>query len=359
MHRLIRVTIPAERAGSVVLDFLSTRFTYHSQIEWMGRMADGRITVNGIRATPDQVLAAVDVLAYDASDIPEPPMDNRIALVHVDADLVVVNKSGNLTCHPCGRYFNHTLWALLKTRHGVENPIFVNRIDRETSGLVVVARTPEAAKNLRAQFAGRTVQKRYLALVEGAFPAFCAAAGWIVADYTGEVLKKRKFVRVDVPDADSCSRDRWSRAAVIDRGYSGAETAKSIDTSVGEAPEADAQWAVTDFRLCTALGDLSLIEAFPHTGRLHQIRVTLQTLGFPLVGDKLYGVDPGFFVRFCKDELTGPDRERMRINRQALHAAGLRFQHPSTGRDLAFDLPLPEDMQQVIATATSRVNIAE
>jgi len=306
-----------------VLDFLSDRFTYHTRLEWLARMADGRITVNAAHAAPEQTLQAGDELAYDAADIPEPPMDDRIALVHDDEDLVVVNKPGNLTCHPGGRYFNHTLWALLKSRFGIPNPVFVNRIDRETSGLVVVARTAEAARHLRAQFAGRTVEKRYLALVEGRFSDACTATGWIVADFTGEVLKKRRFLPMA---ADADGRPSGSTPP----------------------PTPDAQWAVTDFRLLTAEGPVSLVEADLHTGRLHQIRVALQSLGFPLVGDKMYGVDPGVFLRFCRDALTPEDRIRMRLKRQALHAAGLRFRHPRTDRELLFELPLPEDIQAVL-----------
>jgi len=324
MRRQIRFVIPTERAGVAVLDFLAARFTYHTRPEWQGRIAEGRVTVDGRPATPERILAAGDELAYLADDIPEPPMDDRIALVYRDDDLAVVNKSGNLTCHPGGRYFNHTLWALLKKHHGIDDPIFVNRIDRETSGLVLVACTPRAAKNLRAQFAARQVEKRYLALVEGTFPAACTTAGWIVADFTGEVLKQRRFLPVAGPAV------AWT------------------DTAPVPPPEPEAQWAVTAFRRRAVYGPVSLIEACPHTGRLHQIRVALQSLGFPLVGDKLYGADPGFFLRFCRDELTEEDRARLRMGRQALHASGLRFQHPRTGRPMAFDLPLPADMQAAI-----------
>ncbi|MFZ4397919.1 MAG: RluA family pseudouridine synthase [Kiritimatiellia bacterium] len=321
MRRQIRTVIPVERAGGAVLEFLSERFTYHAREAWLERMAEGRLTVNQQRVAPDHCLVAGDVLAYDASDIPEPPMDDRVALVHCDDELVVVDKPGNLTCHPGGRYFNHTLWALLKTRHGIADPTFVNRIDRETSGLVVVARTPLAARKLRAQFASRTVEKRYLALVEGAFPAACTAAGWIVPDYTGEVLKKRRFVRVEDGRADPAE-----------------------PPGLMPPPHPDAQWAMTEFRLRETYGPISFIEAWPHTGRLHQLRVTLQTLGFPLVGDKMYGVDPGVFLRFCRDAQTPEDLARMRLRRQALHAAGLRFRHPRTHEELVFNLQLPEEM---------------
>lgn len=322
MRRQIRFVIPPERAGGTLLDFLATRFTYHTPAEWVARLAEGRMTCNGGRTPPEHRLQAGDELAYDAEGIPEPPMDDRVAIVHRDDALLVVDKPGNLTCHPGGRYFNHTLWAILKTRHGVANPIFVNRIDRETSGLVLVACTPDAAKNLRGQFAGRSVDKEYLALVEGAFPERASAAGWIVADFSGEVLKQRRF------HLETAAAGSWL-----------------TPPAAAVPPGAEAQWGWTEFSLRERFGALSLIAAAPHTGRLHQIRVTLQTLGYPLVGDKLYGLDPGFFLRFCRDELSAADRVRMRMPRQALHAAQLRFRHPATGCLLAFALPLPADMQ--------------
>ena len=360
LNRLIRFIIPPERAGGALLDFLSVRFTYHSAVEWQERMTSGRVTVNGQRATPEQILTTGDELAYDASGIPEPPMDDRIRLVHCDDDLVVVDKSGNLTCHPGGRYFNHTLWGLLQTRHGIAKPTFINRIDRETSGLVVIARTSAATKNLRAQFADRRVEKRYEALVEGAFPDRVACAGWVVADFSGEVLKQRRFISVRTEgrahtssSVDAAGGRVFPRPAVAATDGSGRRDACTTtlfhDASDSPAPPTpDAQWAVTAFRREAVHGPISHVTAWPHTGRLHQIRVTLQSLGFPLVGDKLYGKDPGCFLRFCRDELTSEDRARLRLPRQALHAAGLRFHHPRTGQEMAFDLPLPDDMQAVI-----------
>jgi 23S rRNA-/tRNA-specific pseudouridylate synthase len=194
---------------------------------------------------------------------------------------------------------------------------------------VLLARTPAAAKNLRAQFAGRTVEKRYLALVEGRFPDAVTAAGWLDADYGGEVLKQRRFT-----------------AAAPAPGAAGAALCRPPE---GLAPPNDeAVWAATDFRRLSEHGPLSLVEARPHTGRLHQIRATLRSLGHPLVGDKMYGVDPGCYVRFCQGGLTDEDRARLRMDRQALHAAGLRFRHPRFGQPVSFDLPLPPDMQRCL-----------
>jgi 23S rRNA-/tRNA-specific pseudouridylate synthase len=93
---------------------------------------------------------------------------------------------------------------------------------------------------------------------------------------------------------------------------------------------------------------VSEVEAILHTGRLHQIRATLSSLGYPVVGDKLYGPDPMIFVRFCTEALTDEDRRRLRMPRQALHATELEFQHPSTGERMRFEAPLPSDMAAVL-----------
>jgi len=124
--------------------------------------------------------------------------------------------------------------------------------------------------------------------------------------------------------------------------------------ALAKAELADAEWAETKFRLIKQCGDIALIEAAPHTGRLHQIRATLLAMGCPIVGDKLYGVDETLFLRFCKDTLTDADRARLRMDRQALHASGLRFHHPKFGRPVTIDLDLPEDMKQLLNSMALR-----
>lgn len=314
MQRKMRFVIPRERAGATALDFLLARFPYHDRAGWTDELVAGRVRVNGCCAEPGLVLSLGDVVEYRSRDVPEPFVRLDVRIVFEDAHLLVVDKPPNLPCHPGGRYFNHTLWAWLKQEHRVADPVFVNRLDRETSGLVVVAASAAAAKNLRAQFAARRVTKRYLALVEGLFPAELSAAGWLVPD-TGAVVRKRRLFVPGAPDA--------------------------------AAPDG-AEPAETAFRLVRASGGVSLVEAVPATGRLHQIRATLHALGFPVVGDKLYGVDPAMFIRFCDDTLSDEDRRRLRMDRQALHAAGLKFVHPRTGKSLAFELDLPADMAAVI-----------
>lgn len=330
MKREMVFEVPESAAGTAAADFLAARFPYHDRAGWCERITSGQVTVNGESCLPDTVLKTGDRLIHEPDGRPEPPVDFNIQIVSDDDDLLIVNKSGNLPCHPGGRYFNHTLWAWLKKERGLTDFTFVNRIDRETSGLVVIAKNEAASNNCRKQFSGRKVIKRYQALVEGSnFPAEIETAGWLVADTDSAIRKKRKFI----PEGRALSPKAPLRT---DR--------RSVPTN---PPSPDAEWAETKFRLLKQCGDIALIEAEPHTGRLHQIRATLLALGFPIVGDKLYGVDETLFLRFCKDELTDEDRARLRMDRQALHASGLSFRHPKFGRPVAYELDLPDDMQQL------------
>jgi 23S rRNA pseudouridine955/2504/2580 synthase/23S rRNA pseudouridine1911/1915/1917 synthase len=316
MKREMIFTVPDKADGTAVADFLAMRFSYQDRAGWCDRIKAGTVTVNDRLCTPETPLKTGDRLSYEPDSRPEPPVDFNIGIISDDDDLLLVSKSGNLPCHPGGRYFNHTLWAWLKKVQGLTDFTFVNRIDRETSGLVVIAKNFAASENCRKQFSGRKVVKRYKALVESTdFPAELETAGWLVADTESAIRKKRKFIQ-----------------------------GGSSDTS----PSADAEWAETKFRLIKQCGDIALIEAEPHTGRLHQIRATLLALGTPIVGDKLYGVDETLFLRFCKDTLTDADRARLRMDRQALHASGLSFRHPKFGRLVTVELELPDDMKRKI-----------
>lgn len=314
MKRKIEFRIPAEYAGLAVGEFLARRFPYHEREEWEERVAKRRVRVDSAAVEAGRVLREGEVVEHLSDDVPEPPANLDVAILHRDEDIVVVNKPPNLTTHPGGRYFHHTLWAVLKESHGVEEPAFVNRLDRETSGLVVVACNDRAAAKCRKQFADRRVEKRYLALVEGPFPAECRAEGLLVDDVSFGRHKRRLFK----PMAACAEGEQGDPAATV-------------------------------FRLTRTAGPISEVEVRPETGRLHQIRATLCWMGYPVVGDKLYGVDPRIFVRFCTDAMTAVDRQRLRLDRQALHAAGLTFRHPRTGKWLAFDLPLPDDMDGLLA----------
>jgi len=317
MTRDMHVTVRDADAGQAVWTFMAARFSYHDAAEWRRLILEGRVTLNGAALDAERRISAGDQLRFDASGIPEPPVDDAFSVISDDACLMVVNKSGNLPCHPGGRYFNHTLWALLKTRYGLDRPVFVNRLDRETSGLVLVAKTRDAAAGLWRQFYDRQVDKSYVVFVEGFFPDRLEASGWLCPDRGSVIRKKRRFLP---------------------------------STTAPSQPELGAEWAETVLERVARGAGFSAVAAFPRTGRLHQIRATLCSLGYPVVGDKVYGVDETLFLRFCADALTADDHARLRLPRQALHATCLRLCHPGSGARMDVRAPLPEDMNGLLGT---------
>ena len=258
----------------------------------------------------------------------EPPVDESFTILFEDDAVAGVAKSGNIPCHPGGRYREHTLAHLLAGRAGFSAPHWVNRLDRETSGTVVVAKTAEAASLLgRALMRGRFA-KRYFAIVEcggvwtlpqGVSGAWATARGTLYPACGCGVRKMRLFV----PEGES--------PPAPDSG------APIVPTGPGQKTE-------TRFRLVGRRGGFALVEADPVTGRVHQIRATLRALGLCVVGDKLYGPDPGIYARLCDDALTVADRAALLLPRQALHAASIAFPHPFTGAPVCVEAPLPPDM---------------
>jgi len=259
-----------------------------------------RDVVGGLRASTllkrGQVIRIRRKLLSEPDDIPPP---SALGTLYSDDQLLVLDKPAGLPIHPTARYHHGTLVSQLKER-GVE-AFPAHRLDRETSGIVVCGRTLEASQRLMEAFSGGQVKKQYLAIVEGSPPdAF----------------------EVDAPIAEGTELIR---------------IAVRIDRASGKP-------AKTRFQVEKRFGAFALVRAFPLTGRQHQIRVHLREAGFPLVGDKMYGPDPGYFDRFSKQCLEEEAWEKLRLPRHALHAAAISFAHPVTRQNVSFESPLPPDL---------------
>ncbi|MFA7230474.1 MAG: RluA family pseudouridine synthase [Victivallaceae bacterium] len=308
--RQIFSAVESHSEGMRLDHWLAARFTYLSRNQWQNQVKAGTVRVNNSEVRSSRILHAGDVVLFKPENVVEPPVDFNYEITYEDEYFLVVNKGGNLPCHPAGAFFENTLWRHMSSKFG--KVYLANRLDRETSGLLLAAKTPKIANLLSAMFISGQIQKKYLALVYGIFEQEINAVGYLEPDKQSIVRKKRNFV--------------------------------SGETTL--IPE-ESESAETLFLPVKNNGQYSLVCAMPKTGRLHQIRATLFSLGYPLLGDKLYGPDDTIYLRLSEGAITAEDWQKLVMKRQALHAAELTLSHPVTKQIISFQAPLPDDFLQI------------
>ena len=298
MNRHFIYSVEKNEAGLSVEWFLRKKGYSHHIITCLKRQEDG-ILLNGTRAYTSQTLKEGDSLRIhlreaESSDgiLPRPV---SFSLVYEDEDLLVVDKPADVPVHPSIGNYENTLangiaWYY---KEKGESIVFrcINRLDRDTTGLTVLAKNALSGAILSRQMAERSIRRTYLALVQGITP---------------------KEGTIDAPIA------RKEGSVIL----------RTVDRERGER-------AVTHFRTLASFNGCSLLELHLETGRTHQIRVHMSSIGHPLLGDTLY--HPG---------ASDP------IARQALHSAKLVFIHPVTGERLTFTAPLPEDFRVLLPEHT-------
>jgi 23S rRNA pseudouridine1911/1915/1917 synthase len=302
------------------LDLYLTKVLPHLSREFIQKLIrGGQVMVGGKPWTkPSKNLKAGVEVVVEVPDI-KPlellPESLPLTLIFEDSDLVIVDKPSGMSVHPgagqsTGTLVNALLHHVknLSGIGGVERPGIVHRLDKETSGLIVIAKNDFTHQALSEQFAGRAVKKSYIAIAHG-------------------VIKQEEFT-VDVPiGRDTRHRKRMT---VTPQG----------------------RMAITDFQVVkNYYPHACLLYCFPMTGRTHQIRVHLSVQSHPVVGDKLYGGNPQRkSIELLKE-----------FPRHALHAYAIKFKHPRTGRSMKFECPIPEDMEhlmeklEILNTAPRRV----
>jgi 23S rRNA pseudouridine1911/1915/1917 synthase len=301
------VEVPPEQDGERLDAFLAAALPGHSRSLLQKLIKDAQVT----RGEGKALRASTPVKAGErfTVDLPEPqpatalPEDLPLPILYEDADLVVIDKPAGMVVHPAaghsgGTVVNALLFHVedLSGVGGELRPGIVHRLDRGTSGVMVAAKNDTAHQALSRQFHDREVEKEYVALVWGLVQA-------------GR--------RIDAP----IGRDPNDRQKMSTR----ARRARSAVTRV--------TWALN-------LRGVSLIHVAIHTGRTHQIRVHLSAIGHPIVGDPAYGG--------VHRHVAGDVRAVQRLERPFLHAARLVFTHPSDGRRMEFESPLPADLQSVL-----------
>ena len=294
----IRLIVPKQAAHLRLDRFLATEVPDYSRSRIQQLIRDKFVTLNGASARPRDLVRAGDKIELTApplEKIETLPEQIPLEILYEDNDLVVINKPAGLVVHPGAGHRKHTLVNALLNHctalsgiGGKERPGIVHRLDKETSGCLVVAKNDPAHWELSRQFAARTVQKIYLALVAGK-------------------LRKPTGVIEENIGRHPVHRQRMSATAVRGRA------------------------AKTEYRVVRSSDRASLVECRLHSGRTHQIRVHLHHLGHPVLGDKIYA------PRLAKE-----------FPRQMLHAWKLEFRHPRTQEWKSFEAPLPDDFATAI-----------
>jgi 23S rRNA pseudouridine1911/1915/1917 synthase len=331
MARTYRLVVGAVEAGMRLDQYLTRRLPQGaSRAMVQRRIRDGLVAVDGRPARAHAKLrrGAIITARFDelpASARPLPLIAQPIALeiVYEDEHLLAVNKPAGLVTHPApghwdGTLVNAVLWHLQQTAAAqapVERAGIVHRLDKDTSGLLLVAKTEAMRLSLSRQLAARAIHRRYLAVVEGHLPQ---DAGTINAPLGRHATHRKEMTVRHLGGRAAVTRYRVLRRA----GSSLVPAATRPASAV--APAADALDA-------TALAH-TVLEVLPETGRTHQLRVHLAHLGHPVVGDPTYGRHPARCWR------------EWGVARHLLHAWQVTFPHPATGRTLTLSAPIPEDL---------------
>ncbi len=295
--------VPAEAAGERLDVYLAAQMPDWSRSQIQRLIRQGLVTLGGVlpRKAGKEVEAGARIkVQAEREELRASPEDLPLAIVYEDADILVVNKSAGMVVHigagvKSGTLVNALLHhvATLSGAGGETRPGIVHRLDKMTSGLVIVAKNDTAHRRLAEQFKSRQVHKTYVALVHGR-----------VAKANGEI---------NLP----VGRDPVHRTRMKVGGIA-------------------ARQALTRFQVLQGFPDFTLLNAEPFTGRTHQIRVHLASLGHPVVGDLTYGAP-------AKLRVAGG--EAPTLSRTFLHAARLAFAHPITKQPLSFEAPLPQELR--------------
>lgn len=325
--------LPASEVAIRLDAFLKQRLPWRSRASVQRLIQEGYVLVSPAPLDPGRAPAqreagverrAARILRHGARVVVVIPPELRLpetlaepgtlAILFEDPDALAVDKPAGQPVHPSGRHLSGTLIQQVHARFCSGEHLSVpvrlcHRIDRETSGVVLLAKGERAHRRIRRQFDGRTIEKEYLALVHG--------------------TPERDAGTIDLPLGPAHASRVHVKIAVQQGGQS----------------------ARTDWRVLERRRDLALLSCTPVTGRQHQIRVHLAAIGHPIVGDKLYGEDEELFLRNAERSLAAEDLAVLRLPRQALHSHRLAWRSPTSGERCQAVSPLPQELRALLEGA--------
>jgi len=324
-------TVPPEAAGQRLDAWLASQLENVSRARVQLLLSEEKVLVNGTAAKPSLKLRgreSIEILGEaEAPPLRATPEDISLDIVYEDSDLSVINKPAGMMVHAGsgatddarnrGTLVNALLshYQQLSSSGGPLRPGIVHRLDKQTSGLIIVARNDAAHLRLSEMFSRRHVQKTYLALVHG------------------NVKQDRGTISVAI------ARDAIRRTRMTTRR-------DSLDSG---ARSAISHYTVVE-RITSRFGAFTLLSVRIETGRTHQIRVHLSSIGHPIVGDTLYGAPARIAIpTTARRKKSDPEPETISLDRNFLHASELLFTHPSTGKLLDLKSPLPTELSAFLS----------
>ena len=295
MNRTIDYLIEAEDDGLKIELYLKRKGYSHQNIVSIKHMPES-VLLNGVFSYMNQTLHTGDILTIQISEMQSsekvPPVNLPLPIVYEDEDIIVINKPAGMPIHPSLNNYTNSMANALAWYYREQGKPFIfrcsNRLDRDTSGLTVVAKHLVSGNILSSMVARREFHREYLAIVRGSVTPESGTINAPLARKEGTIIER------------------------------------TVDWERGET-------AITHYKVIAEKNGHSLVSLRLETGRTHQIRIHMKYLGFPLIGDYLYN----------------PDMEYM--TRQALHSHRIAFIHPITGKPMEFTAPLPEDMASVLS----------
>lgn len=306
---IISSKVPANFHGFTLLEYLSQRFSYLTKDEWQQRITEQKITCNKHPVECSTLINKGDLITYDMPSFKEPPANFNYSIIYEDQWLLGINKPPNLLVHHSGKSFTSNLIYQLRYKHHPQYPNvdIINRLDRETSGVVLVARNKTTLREMNKMLAQGNITKEYTALVHG-IPK--SPKGTITLPIGKEQATKISF-----------------RHCVYGTKAKSATTHYQIIQIINQ--------------------ELTLLHLRPITGRTHQIRVHCKAIGHSIVGDKLYNMNDDEFIHWQKTGII--NQEKVIFSRQALHCHGCTFLHPHLKQIISIQAPLAHDIASFIS----------
>lgn len=343
------IQIPSEEKNIRLDIYLSKKYKNFSRYIWQQRIKNGLVLVNHKPTKKSYLLKEKDIISFYYPEKPEPEVNRNFKILYEDDFLLAVDKPANLPIHPSGNYKQNTLNHLLRTYYSKKyntNKFYchpIHRIDKETSGIILYGKSSEVIKKMNLKFQNNEIEKKYYVVIFGKIEKELILEGFIGKDLLSKIKRKQKFISFEqIENYSNQFCIKFVNQNQFEIYYNQTvHTYKYCKTICYPIKVKKIDHSLYDF--------ITLLEAKLLTGRLHQIRASLYNSGYPIVGDKIYGINEDYFLSFLENQKhTREITENLLLTRTALHSYQMEFFHPFLNKKITLKSSLPDDIKNLI-----------